>query len=203
MAYWPWYIGGAALAAVCVFHWLTLRRMMAVSGRITAVINRLRFGPEKKVEMTADDLRAAMLKATLEAFGPDAGVAESPAEPAAKPQVKAGPTLTAPQGTGTHLLFLAGLLAGGLLSMLLAGGLGVSGGLRGEVFNGFFAGKTASALVLLGGGVLVGFGTRMAAGCTSGHGLCGVSRFQVGSLLATMAFFGTGVLTSFVLRWVL
>jgi uncharacterized membrane protein YedE/YeeE len=54
--------------------------------------------------------------------------------------------------------------------------------------------------VLLGAGVLVGFGTRMAGGCTSGHGLCGVSRLQKGSLLSTVAFFGAGVVTSFLLE---
>jgi uncharacterized membrane protein YedE/YeeE len=48
-------------------------------------------------------------------------------------------------------------------------------------------------------GVLVGFGTRMASGCTSGHGLCGVSRLQPGSLLATAAFFGAGIVVSFLL----
>lgn len=205
MQHWPWFVGGAALAAVCVFHWLTLRRMMAVSGRITAVINRVRFGPEEKVEMTAEELRAAMLKATLEAFGPDACGAEPPPEPAAekKPEVSAGPTLSAPQGAGTHLLFLGGLLVGGLISMLLAGGFQLSTGLRGEAFAGFFGGKLGGAAVLLFGGVFVGFGTRMAAGCTSGHGLCGVSRFQVGSVAATLAFFGAGIVTSFVLGWVL
>jgi uncharacterized membrane protein YedE/YeeE len=54
-------------------------------------------------------------------------------------------------------------------------------------------------LMLCGGGVLVGFCTRMAAGCTSGHGLCGVSRFQAGSVLATACFFGAGVAVSFAL----
>jgi uncharacterized membrane protein YedE/YeeE len=39
----------------------------------------------------------------------------------------------------------------------------------------------------------------MAGGCTSGHGMCGVSRFQKGSLLATVAFFGAGVATAFAL----
>lgn len=202
MQHWPWFVGGAALAGVCVWHWLTLRRMMAVSGRITSVINRLRFGPEEKVEMSAEELRAAMMKATLEAFGPDALPADEKQEPKA-PKVEEGPKLAAPQSSGTHLLFLFGLLAGGLLSALLAGSLAPASTLRGEVFNGLFASKTSGALVLLSGGVLVGFGTRMAAGCTSGHGLCGVSRFQLGSLLATMAFFGTGVLTSFALRWLL
>ena len=54
-------------------------------------------------------------------------------------------------------------------------------------------------LGLLVGGLLVGFGTRMASGCTSGHGLCGVSRLQKGSLVATVCFFGAGVAVSFAL----
>ena len=58
-------------------------------------------------------------------------------------------------------------------------------------------------IVLVVGGFMVGFGTRMAAGCTSGHGLCGVSQFQPGSLLSTAAFFGAGVVTSFALGAVL
>jgi uncharacterized membrane protein YedE/YeeE len=197
---WPWFVGGAALAFTAVFHWVTLRRMLAVSGRITALVNRARFGPQKKVELTAEELRAAMLKATLEAFGPDAlPAAESPAHP--PPEVKREPKLSAPQGLGVHALFFAGLVAGGVLSALLAGASGVTGGLRGADFNALFGSKAAWTLALLGGGALVGFGTRMAAGCTSGHGLCGVSRFQVGSLASTVAFFGTGTLVAFVIGW--
>jgi uncharacterized membrane protein YedE/YeeE len=71
------------------------------------------------------------------------------------------------------------------------------------MFNGFFHSKASAAAALVGGGVLVGFGTRMAAGCTSGHGLCGVSRFQKGSMLSTAAFFGMGIVVSFGLRFVL
>jgi uncharacterized membrane protein YedE/YeeE len=59
----------------------------------------------------------------------------------------------------------------------------------------------AGVALLVLGGALVGFGTRMAGGCTSGHGMCGVSRLQKGSLLATVAFFGTGVVTAFTLGW--
>ena len=50
-----------------------------------------------------------------------------------------------------------------------------------------------SFAILLGGGVLVGFGTRMAGGCTSGHGLSGCSRLQPGSLVATATFLGTAI----------
>ena len=45
-------------------------------------------------------------------------------------------------------------------------------------------------------GVLVGIGTRTSNGCTSGHGLCGMSRFSKRSIIATMVFFGVGVITA-------
>ncbi len=52
-------------------------------------------------------------------------------------------------------------------------------------------------------GLLVGLGTRYGAGCTSGHGVCGVARLSPRSLVATACFMGTGFLTVFVLRHLL
>lgn len=52
-------------------------------------------------------------------------------------------------------------------------------------------------------GLLVGFGTRWGAGCTSGHGICGLSRLSVRSLVATLSFMGTGFITVFVIRHLL
>jgi uncharacterized protein len=52
--------------------------------------------------------------------------------------------------------------------------------------------------VLLVAGVLVGFGTRLGSGCTSGHGVCGISRFSQRSIVATFVFIGAGVFTVFV-----
>jgi uncharacterized membrane protein YedE/YeeE len=49
-------------------------------------------------------------------------------------------------------------------------------------------------------GLLVGFGTRMGSGCTSGHGVCGVSRFSQRSLVATGTFMAAGILTVSALR---
>ncbi|MFW5738216.1 MAG: YeeE/YedE family protein [Spirochaetota bacterium] len=64
---------------------------------------------------------------------------------------------------------------------------------------------TPRALVsLVAGGFLVGFGTRYANGCTSGHAIMGLSLLNVGSLVATLGFFAGGALVSnFVLPWVL
>jgi uncharacterized membrane protein YedE/YeeE len=57
-------------------------------------------------------------------------------------------------------------------------------------------------LLLLSGG-LVGYATRLANGCTSGHGVCGLARFSRRSLVATMCFMGSGFITVFILRHVL
>jgi uncharacterized membrane protein YedE/YeeE len=58
----------------------------------------------------------------------------------------------------------------------------------------------SSILLLLIAGVLVGFGTRMGNGCTSGHGICGVARFSKRSLVAVAVFMGIGMLTATLLR---
>jgi uncharacterized membrane protein YedE/YeeE len=52
-------------------------------------------------------------------------------------------------------------------------------------------------------GLLVGIGTRYASGCTSGHGVCGLSRLSARSLVATLSFMGAGFATVFVMRHVL
>jgi uncharacterized protein len=57
--------------------------------------------------------------------------------------------------------------------------------------------------VLVAAGLLVGFGTRMGAGCTSGHGICGIARFSPRSIMATLCFMATGFATVFVVRhWI-
>lgn len=52
-------------------------------------------------------------------------------------------------------------------------------------------------------GVLVGFGTSLAKGCTSGHGVCGLGRMSLRSLAAVLTFLLTGILTTFVIRHLL
>jgi uncharacterized protein len=58
----------------------------------------------------------------------------------------------------------------------------------------------ASLGMLIAAGFLVGLGTRYGAGCTSGHGVCGLSRLSPRSLVATLAFMGSGILTVFIVR---
>ena len=61
----------------------------------------------------------------------------------------------------------------------------------------------ADYVALIAAGLLVGVGTRYGAGCTSGHGVCGLSRLSLRSLVATATFMGAGFATVFVLRHVL
>jgi uncharacterized membrane protein YedE/YeeE len=63
--------------------------------------------------------------------------------------------------------------------------------------------SNASAGTTVLAGLLVGFGTRMGNGCTSGHGVCGLSRLSVRSLVNVLAFMGAGFATVFVTRHML
>lgn len=194
MSLWPGWLGGVALATVMIVHWFGVGRMMAVSGRVTAIVDRLRHGREDDQEdggeMTQEELLAAIRAETTARFGADAITAPTAMEPVEEKR--------APQPFLAHPLLFVAMAAGGLLASAARGTPTLM--LRGEGFTNLVGGSQALAsAVLLFGGVLVGFGTRMAGGCTSGHGLCGVSRGQRGSLLATCAFFGAGVVTSFAL----
>jgi len=61
----------------------------------------------------------------------------------------------------------------------------------------------ASGVVLVAAGLLVGWGTRHGSGCTSGHGVCGLSRLSPRSLAATLTFMASGFVTVYVVRHVL
>ena len=61
----------------------------------------------------------------------------------------------------------------------------------------------ASALMMVIAGLLVGFGTRLGSGCTSGHGICGVSRLSKRSLVATLSFMLAGFITVYLIRHII
>jgi uncharacterized membrane protein YedE/YeeE len=66
----------------------------------------------------------------------------------------------------------------------------------------FGSGIHASPLVLAVAGLLVGIGTRLGSGCTSGHGVCGIGRLSIRSLIATVVFIAAGVLAVALARWI-
>ncbi len=87
-----------------------------------------------------------------------------------------------------RLAFVLGLIAGPLVYIALGGQLPD------------IQFPVATPLGLISAGLLVGFGTRLGGGCTSGHGVCGVSRLSVRSLVATGAFMFAGFATVYIIR---
>jgi hypothetical protein len=114
----------------------------------------------------------------------------------------------------TMLLATHGKIAG--VSNIVDGAISHRGGHRpwfllGLVLAGAIAhviwpsaiGTFASIPVVVIGGVLVGFGAKLGSGCTSGHGLCGISRLSKRSIVATLTFMATGFATVFVTEHVI
>jgi len=56
-------------------------------------------------------------------------------------------------------------------------------------------------LFIILGGLLVGYGTQLGSGCTSGHGVCGIARLSIRSIVGTVTFIGSGVITVLVMRF--
>jgi len=87
-------------------------------------------------------------------------------------------------------VFLLGVLAGGLLLALVLP----------QALPGAYS---HDRVLLISAGLLVGFGTRLGSGCTSGHGVCGIARLSPRSLVATAIFMASGIVTVYVVRHVL
>jgi uncharacterized membrane protein YedE/YeeE len=98
-------------------------------------------------------------------------------------------------GRAWRLPLLAGLVLGGFLSAVLGGGWTPTWalGMLDRAVNLGPLGKLAWMFVA---GLFIGFGTRLAGGCTSGHGIFGLSNLELPSLVSTIAFMGGGILTT-------
>ena len=89
-----------------------------------------------------------------------------------------------------RVLFVVGLVIGGFIYVAL--------------FPGTIQARSGYPIWLVGAaGLLVGFGTALGSGCTSGHGVCGLGRLSFRSLAATLTFLGAGIITVFVMRHLL
>jgi len=85
-----------------------------------------------------------------------------------------------------RVAFFVGLIAAGVVAAI--------------AFPSAVGGTPVALPLVAAAGVLVGYGTRFGQGCTSGHGVCGVSRLSRRSLAATVIFMGSAVITVFVVR---
>lgn len=223
--YWPWWLGAASLAVVTVGSCVVARRPLGVSGIVGRFVDlRAELTAERQRRAMARneaEIQAMLLAMTAEAFGP-AGAEPGASAPA--PDPGPGPGVAAAQGSlavvagqaaaragcrscgspssrptlGAHAVFLLAIVGGGLAVQLARGGWSPSFGL-GPTFSGLF-GEGVGAIAALGaGGFLVGLGTTVSGGCSTGHGLSGCSRLQPGSIVATAVFLAAAVAVSFLL----
>lgn len=181
--YWPWWLGGAGLALVALAFPVLSGTPLGVSGAIARLLRR----PER------GGTTAAV---------PTGGCA-APSSGCDAARVVAGATATKPARSSLiDAGFLLAVMLGGTLAALVEKRPLGQAFLAPE-FHRLFGHGPLAWVVLVLGGVLVGFGTRWSGGCTSGHGLSGVGRLQPASLVATAVFFGVAIGVSFLLEAVI
>ena len=95
-----------------------------------------------------------------------------------------------PGDIGWRVAFVLGLWLGALVYWAARGAL-------------FELELLATPVVMIVAGFLVGYGTRLGSGCTSGHGVCGIARFSPRSMVATVVFMASGIATVYVVRHVI
>ena len=97
-----------------------------------------------------------------------------------------------------RVVFIAGLILGGFIFQWISG----------DNTDGLFKGVShiqsiVGTPLLIAGGLLVGIGTTLGTGCTSGHGICGLARKSPRSLVATISFMASGMVTVFIVQQLL
>ncbi|WP_406688244.1 YeeE/YedE thiosulfate transporter family protein [Saccharopolyspora sp. ID03-671] len=206
-SYWPWWAGAIGLALVTINYTLITDRSFGVSTAWDRVLHwraERRFEKQEAEFANSRELEEAFALATAAEFGTQyataAPVDEARRDPDLGPAAEhaaAGPTRPAPLITQAALLL--SIFIGGWIAAVSSGRFEI----RYDMGEGFRQLVTTDSNIMVGvlfiGGLLVGFGTRLAGGCSSGHGLSGCGRLRPVSLVATAVFFGTAVLVSFLL----
>lgn len=205
MNYWPWWLTAIALSALTLGFWWSLKRPLGVSGSWARVVlhrdDRAIQQSEALFRNNPQLFNDALMHATVEEFGEAAveAVLARRAAPTARAASAAEGGLPLRTPWTAHLTFLVMLVLGGAIAAAFDGRLGWHLDM-GESFRQLFGQGLSAWLVLFVGGVLVGFGTQMAGGCTSGHALSGTPRLVPASLLATVVFFVTAVVVSILIQ---
>jgi len=204
----PWWVTAISLAILTVGFYLALHRPLGVSGSWARIVmwknDKIIQEAEAPFRNNPKMLKDALMAATIKEFGQkevmeyiesrhkhvDANVSPGP--------VASMPAYRTPWTA--HLLFLTMLVLGGLIGAAIKGDIQIQTNL-GPVHTSLFGQGMGALMMLFFGGLMVGFGTQMAGGCTSGHGLSGVSRLVPASIIATLVFFGSAILFSMIAHY--
>lgn len=202
MEYWPWWLGAIGLAAISILNLALVGRLLGVSGSWAKVVDRkedrARSAELKVLAEDRDGMDDALLAATLAEFGEGSvdefgEVSDVDASTQTAPEVEQHTPWT------VHLVFLVFMFVGGLLAAVLTDSFSIEFTLS-STHSQIFGDNWEVWLALLFGGIMVGVGTQMAGGCTSGHGLSGCARLIPASLIATMTFMGSAIMLSLLME---
>lgn len=202
--FWDWWQGALALAFITLAFWWVVRAPLGVSSswdRIVHWRDAEEFArKERAMAENRQQVNDAMLAETIAQFGQDAVSRLLAQQDNSATKTAAAHSVKRRQiPWQAHVTFLAMTMIGGLLASVMRGDFHLQFDLGADHARLFGSGPHTWLLLLIGG-IMIGFGTRMAGGCTSGHGLSGCSRLQPGSLIGTAAFFGAAVVASLILE---
>ena len=202
--YWPWWIGALGLAGVCLAYLLLVGRLLGVSGSWAKVVgwreNRLLRQANEDFAANQDEMSDALMAETLAQFGDEAlqefQTEALPVKGASSVDID---NLESSTPWTAHLTFLLCMFVGAFVTAYLSGQFELRFELS-PMHSRIFGDTWEVWLALLFGGMMVGFGTQMAGGCSSGHGLSGCARLIPASLLATLVFMVSAVFLSMLME---
>lgn len=206
MEYWSWWTGAIALGLFAVAFSFLTGKPLGVSGSWLSIARRR---DDAALKASADvfsgeqkDVTNDLMAMTLAEFG------ESALNEIEQDSTKIASTQTA-QDTPTkkqaftpwtaHAVFLVTMFIGSYLASVVSGDFSLSYELS-SLHSAIFESTGEVWLALLFGGMMVGFGTQMAGGCTSGHGLSGCAQLVPASLFSTLVFFASAMALTFLMN---
>ncbi len=205
MEYWSWWIGALALGLFSVIFSLLTGKPLGVSGSWLSIARRkddaILKASAEVLEGDQEQVKDDLMAMTLAEFGDDVlennlqrREGEANAEVTNEHKLKQDYTPWT-----VHVFFLITMFLGSYIASITTGEYSLSielSALHAKIFE-----NTGEAwLALLFGGMMVGFGTQMAGGCTSGHGLSGCAQLIPASLLSTVIFFGSATALTFLMN---
>jgi len=205
MEYWSWWLGALALGLFAVIFTFLTGKPLGVSGSWLSIARRKDDAVLKKsaeiLDADQDQIKDDLMAMTMAEFGEDVAD-EIPQRREGEENATASPGSSMKQDYTpwtVHVVFLLTMFIGSYLATITTGEFSLSiqlSSIHSEIFE-----NTGEAwLALLFGGMMVGFGTQMAGGCTSGHGLSGTAQLIPASLLSTIIFFSSASALTFLMN---
>lgn len=199
--YWPWWLGAIGFASISLLYFFLIGRLLGVSGSWAKVVfwreqQKLQKENETLHSQGTEVINSTLLAETLAEFGEDA-IAELGDVGVSQPETN--PVIEKESRWTSHLTFLVSIFVGSLLVSIFTGHFEIRLNLS-DIHSQIFGNLWEVWIALFFGGAMVGFGTQMAGGCTSGHGLSGSARMIPASLFSTFIFVISAVLLSLLMK---